>query len=196
VTREVLGYVLGRRAWCLRCATPTAPADARPVLGVPGRAQALTCVACGDDLGDPAFGKSNPRDVRPAAAVAEVHVEPREESDMSKKHRTAPKAKASKAAKNAKPAKATAPAERHREFKRDPRLPAVGSKITKSYKGKDLTIEVQDDGLVLDGTRYASAAARARAITGAASINGMLWLGLATPKAKADPKRKPAKASA
>jgi hypothetical protein len=115
---------------------------------------------------------------------------------MSKSKKTkGAKPKAAKAAKTPKPAKA-APAERKREFKRDPRLPAAGSKITKSYKGKDLTIEVTDDGLVLDGTRYASASALARAITGAASINGMLWLGLATPTAKADPKRKTAKASA
>jgi hypothetical protein len=198
VTRETLGYVLGRRAWCLRCATPTASADARPVLGVPGRAQALTCVACGDDVGDPGFGKGfSVPVVRPAADIGAIQEPPREEeSDVSKSKKTkGPKPKAMKAAKAPKPPKA-APAERRREFKRDPRLPAAGSKITKTYRDKEIVVTVTDDGLSYGGKTYASLTAVAREVTGARAINGYPFFGLVEGGAKAVAKKKPATAKA
>jgi hypothetical protein len=201
--REVLGYRHDGKEWCTECVplpleslnARRLPNGTRAIVGVRGKPYGITCSRCGDDVGAPWFGKTTCACGAHAAAGSDaIQHQPREEeSDMAKSKKTkGAKPRAAKAAKTLK----SAPAERKREFKRDPRLPAVGSKITKIYKGKTLEIAVEADGLVLDGTKYASASALAKAATHAASINGMLWLGLATPKAKADPKRKPAKASA
>lgn len=48
---------------------------------------------------------------------------------------------------------------------RDPRLPAVGTTFIKKFKGKDLLIEVKEDGLYWEGKCYKSLSGLAMAIT-------------------------------
>lgn len=48
---------------------------------------------------------------------------------------------------------------------KDPRLPAVGTKFVKRFKGKDLMIEVKSDGLYWEGKCYKSLSGLAMAIT-------------------------------
>ena len=48
---------------------------------------------------------------------------------------------------------------------KDPRLPAVGTKFVKRFKGKDLEIEVKEDGLYWEGKCYKSLSGLAMAIT-------------------------------
>lgn len=68
---------------------------------------------------------------------------------------------------------------------RDARLPAVGTTLTRSYKGADVVIRFCEDGVewlgVGDPIKFTSLSALARAATGAASINGFLWAGLSAP---------------
>jgi len=62
--------------------------------------------------------------------------------------------------------------------RRDPRLPVVGSVISKQYKGRELRVVVHEEGLELDGVMHGSATALAKAVTGSKSINGLLFLGI------------------
>lgn len=48
---------------------------------------------------------------------------------------------------------------------KDPRLPALGTKFVKRFKGKDLEIEVKEDGLYWEGKCYKSLSGLAMAIT-------------------------------
>lgn len=48
---------------------------------------------------------------------------------------------------------------------KDSRLPAVGTKFVKRFKGKDLEIEVKEDGLYWEGKCYKSLSGLAMAIT-------------------------------
>ena len=48
---------------------------------------------------------------------------------------------------------------------KDPRLPAVGTTFIKKIKGKDLLIEVKEDGLYWEGKCYKSLSGLAMAIT-------------------------------
>ena len=48
---------------------------------------------------------------------------------------------------------------------KDPRLPAVGTTFIKKFKGKDLLIEVKEDGLYWEGKCYKSLSGLAMAIT-------------------------------
>ncbi len=59
----------------------------------------------------------------------------------------------------------------------DPRLPPVGTAITRVYKGRRIAVKVRADGLVYDGERYASLSAVAKAITGS-HVNGFRFFGL------------------
>jgi hypothetical protein len=61
---------------------------------------------------------------------------------------------------------------------RDPRLPAAGTVIIRTYKGKDHRVKVLEDSLEHEGTLYRSMTALARAVTGYAAISGPAWLGL------------------
>ncbi len=64
----------------------------------------------------------------------------------------------------------------HREpGERDKRLPAVGSTITRVYKGTKYLVRVLDDGFEYDGKQYKSLSRVAMEITGAKSINGFLF---------------------
>lgn len=48
---------------------------------------------------------------------------------------------------------------------KDPRLPAPGTTFTKKFKGKELFIEVTEDGLKWEGKTYKSLSGLAMAIT-------------------------------
>jgi hypothetical protein len=77
---------------------------------------------------------------------------------------------------------------------RDPRLPAAGTVIVRTYKGKDHRVKVLADSFELDGTSYRSLTALARAVTGYAAISGPAWLGI-TKETAASPKKDAAKES-
>lgn len=57
---------------------------------------------------------------------------------------------------------------------KDPRLPTVGTKFVKRFKGKDLEIEVKEDGLYWEGKCYKSLSGLAMAIT-AYPISGYIF---------------------
>ncbi|OQB81215.1 MAG: hypothetical protein BWX88_04349 [Planctomycetes bacterium ADurb.Bin126] len=54
---------------------------------------------------------------------------------------------------------------------RDPRLPAVGTMITRTYKGRTLYVVVLADGFEFMGHRYNTLSAVAKAVTGS-HVNG------------------------
>ncbi len=60
---------------------------------------------------------------------------------------------------------------------RDPRLPDVGTILTRQYKGALLQVKVREDGFEYDGAIYKSLSAVAKAITGT-HANGFLFFGL------------------
>ena len=62
--------------------------------------------------------------------------------------------------------------------RRDPRLPAPGTVITKAYKGNELRVVVRDDGIEYDGAMFPTFTALAKHVTGSKSINGKLFFGL------------------
>jgi hypothetical protein len=66
---------------------------------------------------------------------------------------------------------------------RDPRLPAVGTTLTRTFNGKDYEVEILDDGFRHDGKTWRSLSAIAKAISGT-SWNGFLFWNLQT-RAKA-----------
>ncbi|MCK6485488.1 MAG: DUF2924 domain-containing protein [Phycisphaerae bacterium] len=59
----------------------------------------------------------------------------------------------------------------------DPRLPHVGSQITRKHKGRTVTVTVLVDGFEYEGERYRSLSAVAKAVTGS-HINGFRFFGL------------------
>ena len=61
---------------------------------------------------------------------------------------------------------------------RDPRLPGVGTVLTKDHRGKTHKVLVTEDGFEFEGLRYRSLSAIAKRITGIA-WNGFLFFGLA-----------------
>jgi Protein of unknown function (DUF2924) len=63
--------------------------------------------------------------------------------------------------------------------KRDPRLPAPGTIVTKQYKGETLQVLLQADGFEFRGERYASLSAIAKRITGS-HINGFAFFQLSS----------------
>ena len=88
----------------------------------------------------------------------------------------APKAKATpkkKAAPRAKITAAKAPPSRDR----DPRLPKPGAILTRTFKGKEIKVEVLDAGFAYDGKTWRSLSAIAKEVSGT-SWNGYLFFGL------------------
>jgi len=85
------------------------------------------------------------------------------------------------AGKKAKAETKKTPAKKIRQAKpmgeRDPRLPAVGTTITKTYKGKTLNVQVLEQGFEYEGQVFRSLSGLAKHITGQI-INGFLWFGL------------------
>jgi len=59
----------------------------------------------------------------------------------------------------------------------DPRLPQVGSQITRKYKGRTITVTALADGFEYLGEHYRSLTAVAKVITGS-HINGFRFFGL------------------
>lgn len=58
------------------------------------------------------------------------------------------------------------------------RLPAVGEKLTRTYKGKEIVVEVTADGFRYGGETYTSLSALAKKITGYPAISGPAFFGL------------------
>ena len=58
------------------------------------------------------------------------------------------------------------------------------------YKGKDYRVTVLEDGFRHDGTEYRSLSKLASVISGAASVNGFLWVRLTEPGRPAPKPRK------
>ena len=73
---------------------------------------------------------------------------------------------------------------------RDPRLPAVGTTLTRMYKGSAHRVTVLEAGFRYDGKEFRSLTAIARVATGYPAISGPAWFGIAEPKVAA-PKEKP-----
>jgi hypothetical protein len=78
---------------------------------------------------------------------------------------------------------------------RDPRLPKPGTVLQRTWHGKTYEVTVNESDFIFKGRAYRSLSGLAREITGARSINGIAWFGLAErPAAKAKGPKK-AKAS-
>ena len=80
------------------------------------------------------------------------------------------------------------PAERDRTVtgtlvRREPGDPLPGTTITRKYKGRELRLQVLDDGFELEGVKYASLSAAAFAATGS-RWNGRLFWGMTTRRQK------------
>ncbi len=60
---------------------------------------------------------------------------------------------------------------------RDPRLPTPGTVLTRPYRGKTIAVTVLEDGLEVEGCRYRSLTAVAKAVTGG-HWNGFDFFGL------------------
>jgi len=58
------------------------------------------------------------------------------------------------------------------------RLPAVGEKLTRTYKGKEIVVEVIEGGFKYQGETYTSLSALAKKITGYPAISGPAFFGL------------------
>jgi len=87
-----------------------------------------------------------------------------------------PAAKEAATRRTTKP-KATAPTAPSTTKPRDPRLPATGSVLEKTYKGEKLAVQVTADGYLYKGKAYASLTAVALAITGYRAISGPRFFG-------------------
>jgi hypothetical protein len=59
----------------------------------------------------------------------------------------------------------------------DPRLPGVGTVLTRKYKGAEVRVKIAADGFEYAGDRYASLSAVAKAVTGT-HTNGFLFFRL------------------
>jgi hypothetical protein len=62
---------------------------------------------------------------------------------------------------------------------RDPRLPAPGATLVRTYKGKEYRVTVLDSGFRFDGKEWRSLTAIARSVTGYPAISGPAWFGIA-----------------
>jgi hypothetical protein len=99
----------------------------------------------------------------------------KEGATMSKKQTT--KKPAGKARRTTKPARTAAAPTGTKE--RDPRLPATGATLARTYKGKEYRVTVLDAGFRFDGREWRSLTAIARAVTGYPAISGPAWFGIA-----------------
>ena len=70
----------------------------------------------------------------------------------------------------------------------DPRLPRLGTEITKVYRGLRLTVRVLDGAYEWNGQNYRSLTAIAKAVSGQPFINGRLFFGL-TPRQRGKRRR-------
>jgi hypothetical protein len=99
----------------------------------------------------------------------------------------APKKGAAKKASGRKAKPAGKPAQKRKRSQptRDPRVPAVGTVMTRTYKGEELSITVLEDGFEYEGEHYRSLSGLARHIVGY-QISGPVFFRLSgeTPAAK------------
>lgn len=65
----------------------------------------------------------------------------------------------------------------------DPRLPAVGQVIVKTYKGRELRVIRLTDRFEFEGRDYPSLSKIAREVIGGAQVNGFAFFGLTKPAA-------------
>jgi hypothetical protein len=93
-----------------------------------------------------------------------------------KKAATKTKAKKVEATSAKPPAKAVA-----KPKERDPRLPKVGTVLTREHDGKVHEVKVLKEGFGYEGRPYRSLSAIAREVTGTI-WNGWLWMNLAKRK--------------
>lgn len=76
----------------------------------------------------------------------------------------------------------------------DPRLPAVGQVILKTYKGRELRVIRLADRFEFEGRDYPSLSKIAREVIGGAQVNGFAFFGLnPKPEAAAPAKDEPSK---
>ena len=61
---------------------------------------------------------------------------------------------------------------------RDPRLPEVGSVMTRQYKGTVIEVKVLETGFEYKGQTYSSLSKLAKEISGARAVNGFAWFKL------------------
>jgi hypothetical protein len=105
----------------------------------------------------------------------------------SKSTKATKTAKASKATKPAPtksrkaPAAKASPKQTAKQPPRDPRQPAVGTKLTRTFKGKEIVVEVVEGGFKYQGQTFTSISACARHIVGY-MISGPVFFKLVEPK--------------
>jgi hypothetical protein len=102
----------------------------------------------------------------------------------NRRRRAAAKAGGTKKTTTRKPAKKATPAKtapKRAAKERDPRLPAVGSKLTRTFKGKSIMVDVTADGFRYEGKTFTSISAVARHIVGY-MISGPVFFKLVEPK--------------
>jgi len=89
-------------------------------------------------------------------------------SSTKSRRTAAPKKGAAKKAssRKAKPAAKPAPKRKRPQPPRDPRLPAVGTVMNRTFKGEELAVKVLDDGFEYEGEYYRSLSGLARHIVG------------------------------
>jgi hypothetical protein len=78
---------------------------------------------------------------------------------------------------------------------RDARLPKPGTVLKRAWHGRTYEVTVNESDFTLKGKAYRSLSGLAREITGARSINGVAWFGLAERPATKTKDGKKAKAS-
>ena len=79
------------------------------------------------------------------------------------------------------PAAKASPKQTPKRAARDPRQPAVGTKLTRTFKGRDIVVEVVEGGFKYQGQTFTSISACARHITGY-MISGPVFFKLVEPK--------------
>jgi hypothetical protein len=118
-------------------------------------------------------------------------------AQVAPKQPAGPKAKPAKQPK-AKAAKQAADKPQHQPGERgyrapgagvvgaDPRLPPVGTVITKLYKGTEHRVTILADGVEHLGVKYKNLRKVVKVITGANNVYSLLFFGIVPPKGKAD----------
>ena len=155
------------------------------------------CTAAATKAVAPAPGPAG-ASLRSAKAASKPPVAPVQQP----KQTAAPKAKADapKAAKQpkAKAPKAATDKPQHQPGERgyrapgagvvgsDPRLPPVGTVITKQYKGTTHRVTILADGVEHLGVKYKNLRKVVKVITGANNVYSLLFFGVVPPKGKAD----------
>ena len=78
--------------------------------------------------------------------------------------------------------RAAAKREKAQPLAREATAPKPGTTLTKTFKGKTITVKVTDDGFVCRGKTWKSLTALALHVTGYKAVSGPSFFGLAGPK--------------